>query len=333
MTRRVPLGTTGFDVHPLNLGGNVWGWTADRDTSFAVLDAYVAGGGNFLDTADGYSRWVDGHRGGESETVIGEWLSRRGRRDDLIITTKVFGHPDNPGLGGTSIKRACEASLRRLQTDHIDVYLAHHDDPEVPMEESLAAFDELITEGKVRAIGASNFSPDRLAQALETSAREGLAPYRLSQDHYNLMQRGYEATLRPVMEDHGLVETPYYALASGFLTGKYRPGVEADSARGGAAGRWLRGHASDYLDERGIRILAHLDEAASAHGCAVATVALAWLLAQPTVASVVASARALHQLPDLMAVADVTLTAEEIADLDAASAGLHATPGELPQDD
>jgi len=321
---------TGLHVHPLSLGGNVWGWTADEETSFAVLDAYVAAGGNYLDTADGYSRWVDGHVGGESETIIGRWLASRGNRDDLVITTKVFGHTEYPGLGGENIRRACEASLRRLQTDYLDVYLAHHDDPDVPMEETLAAFTDLVNEGKVRVIGASNFSAERLDQARRISADNGFAAYAVTQDHYNLMERGYEQRLRPVVERYGMVQTPYYALASGFLTGKYRPGgQDADTARGGAAGRWLRGHASDYLDGRGTAVLALLDDIAATHRCAVATVALSWLMAQPTIGAVVASARTVHQLPDLVAVADVTLSPEEVASLDAASAGVFRTPGEL----
>lgn len=329
MSIRTPLGSTGMTVHPLCLGGNVWGWTADEATSFAVLDAYVDAGGNYLDTADGYSRWVEGHIGGESETIIGRWLSSRGNREDLVITTKVFGHTHFRGLGGDNVRRACDASLQRLQTDYIDVYLAHHDDPDVPMEETLDAFTDLVKAGKVRAIGASNFSPERLERAVGLSDAEGFARYAVTQDHYNLMERGYETGLRPVVEESGLAETPYYALASGFLTGKYRPGSDGDSARGGAAGRWLRGHASDYLDARGRRVLETLDAVAGEHDCAVATIALAWLLAQPTIASVVASARALHQLPDLIAAADVILSPDELSALDEASEGTFRTPGEL----
>lgn len=318
---RLRLGSLGLEVFPLCLGGNVFGWTADHEASFRVLDQYREAGGNFLDTADGYSRWVPGHVGGESETMIGQWLASRGRRDEVVIATKVFGHPDFPGLGAQNIKAACEASLRRLQTDYLDIYYAHHDDPEVPMEETLAAFTELIEEGKIRSIGASNFAPQRLADARALSQRDGLAVYEFSQDHYNLMERGFENRQRSVLQEHGMTEVPYYALASGFLTGKYRAGQEADSARGGAAGRWLKGHCSDYLDARGNRVLSVLDEVAAAQGCAVATVALAWLAAQPTVGPVIASARKPEQLEDLVAVARLNLAPDELAALDRASQG------------
>lgn len=315
------IGSTQLETFPLCLGGNVFGWTADLQTSFRILDEYVDAGGNALDTADGYSRWVPGHIGGESETVIGKWLKSRGSRERIILGTKVFGHPEFKGLGGSNIKAACEASLRRLQTDYLDIYYAHHDDRDVPMEESLHAFTELIQEGKVRVIGASNFSPERLAEARSISAREGLAAYELSQDHYNLMERGFEHRLRPVLEDHGMTEMPYYGLASGFLTGKYRPGTEVDSARSGASGRWLKGHCSDYLDERGRRVLDTLDEVAAYNGCSVATVALSWLKAQQTVGSVIASARKPEQLSDLMAAATLDLSTDELAALAEASEG------------
>lgn len=318
-TVRKAVGTTGIQAFPLCLGGNVFGWTADEAASLRILDSYLDAGGNFLDTADGYSRWVPGHTGGESETIIGKWLSSRGNRDRVVVSTKVFGHPDHRGLGGATIKAACDASLKRLQTDYLDVYFAHHDDPDVPMEETLEAFTELIEQGKVRAIGASNFSADRLAQALELSERHGFASYAVAQDHYNLVERGYEETLRPVVERHGMAELPYYALASGFLTGKYRDGGTADSARGGAGGRWLRGHCSDYLDDRGRRVLAVLDDLAATYRCDVATVALAWLIAQPTVGAPIASARSVEQLPALVAAAELSLSAAELAELDAAS--------------
>lgn len=320
-SRFTPLGSTGIDVFPLCLGGNVFGWTADEEMSFRILDEYVDAGGNFLDTSDGYSRWVPGHTGGESETVIGAWLASRGNRERIILGTKVFGHPEYPGLGSANIKAACEASLRRLRTDYLDVYYAHHDDPDIPMEETLSAFTDLIREGKVRVIGASNFSPVRLAEARSVSTRDGLAAYGISQDHYNLMERDYENHLRGVLEEHGMTEAPYYALASGFLTGKYRPGQDADSARGGASGRWLKGHCSDYLDGRGQRVLGVLDEVAASHGCAVSTVALSWLKAQPTVGSVIASARKPEQLRDLVAAARVDLSAAELEALDLASRG------------
>lgn len=319
-TARVSLGDTGLSVHPLCLGGNVFGWTADRETSFRILDQYVSEGGNFFDTADGYSRWVPGHTGGESETIIGEWLRTRRDRDDLVISTKVFGHPDFKGLGGANITAACEASLRRLQTDHLDVYYAHHDDPDVPMEETLSAFSDLVTAGKVRVLGASNFSAERLREARQVSAHNSLSSYELAQDHYNLMERGFETGLRPVIEEYGMTQIPYYALASGFLSGKYRPGNEqAESGRGGAAGRWLGGHCSEYLDERGLAVLHELDELVVKYNASVASVALAWLSAQPTVGAVIASARTVDQLPALLGLTAVPLTEEEIQRLRTAS--------------
>lgn len=320
MPQRIKLSNTGLDVFPLCLGGNVFGWTADEKTSFEVLDAYVADGGNFLDTADGYSRWVEGHTGGESETIIGKWLASRGHRENVVISTKVFGHPDYQGLSAKNIRAACEASLRRLQTDYIDVYFAHHDDPDVEMAETLTAFSQLVDEGKVRALGASNFEPARLDQAIETSKQLGLHAYQVAQDRYNLVDRGYEDSLRPVIQKYGLAQLPYYALASGFLTGKYRnDGSTVDSARGGAAGRWLSGHCNDFLDDQGIRILELMDDLAARHQCEPATIALAWLRAQETIASPIASARAVHQLPPLIAVANVQLSQAEVQELDQAS--------------
>lgn len=317
---RIALGSTGIEVFPLCLGGNVFGWTADEPTSFEILDAYVAAGGNFIDTADGYSRWVPGHSGGESERIIGKWVASRKNRDSVVISTKVFGHPEFQGLGGDNIKRACDASLQRLQTDYLDVYYAHHEDPNVPQEETLAAFTDLIAAGKVRVIGASNFSADSFQSALDISQANGLAQYQVAQDHYNLMERGYETQLRPVLAAAGVTQMPYYALASGFLSGKYRPGNEqAESGRSGASGRWLKGHCSDYLDDRGLRVLSLLDELAATHHTEVATIALAWLIAQPTVGAAIASARLVEQLPALVQVADISLNAAEIAALSAAS--------------
>ncbi|MGV8880665.1 MAG: aldo/keto reductase [Rhodoglobus sp.] len=310
--------STNLRVHPLCLGGNVWGWTADAETSFAVLDAYFEGGGNFLDTADGYSRWVPGHSGGESEAIIGDWLSSRGVRDKVVVATKVFGHPEFPGLSAANIVAACDASLQRLKTDYIDVYYAHHDDPSVDLEETVAAFSGLVDAGKVRVVGASNFSAARLEESVRIAERDGLHRYRISQDHYNLMERGFESRLLPSLTRNGMTEVPYYGLASGFLSGKYRLGAEVDSARGGGPGQKVSG-VHKYLDERGLRILGVLDEVAAAHQCEVATVALAWLSIQPAVGAVSASARALHQLPALLAVADLTLSTEEVAALDQVS--------------
>jgi aryl-alcohol dehydrogenase-like predicted oxidoreductase len=314
MTSLRKLGSSDLEVFPLSLGGNVFGWTADEAQSFAVLDAYTAGGGNFVDTADGYSAWIAGHTGGESETIIGKWFAARGNRSDVVLATKVSTHPEYKGLSATNIKAAADASLRRLGTDYIDLYYTHFDDTSVPVEEIIGALDELVRAGKVREIAASNISAERLAESVEFSDREGLARYVALQPHYNLVSRDtYEGPLQEVASRTGLAAVPYYALASGFLTGKYRPGTTVDSARAGGAGKHLG-------TERGIRVLAALDEVAGAHGAEVATVALAWLAARPTVAAPIASARTVEQLPALLAVADLTLTDAELARLTEASA-------------
>ncbi|MFV8130521.1 aldo/keto reductase [Streptomyces syringium] len=304
-----------LSVHPLALGGNVFGWTADEAESFAVLDAYAAAGGNFIDTADVYSAWAPGNQGGESETVIGNWFASRGNRADIVLATKVgAGFPEPRGLSANVIKAGVEESLRRLRTDYIDLYYTHYDDPLVPVEEFITALDGLVKEGKVREIAASNITADRLAEALAFSDASGLAKYVAIQPHYNLVSRDtYEGDLADVAARHGLAAVPYYALASGFLTGKYRPGRTVDSARATGAGQHLE-------SERGRRVLAALDEVAAAHDAEVATVALAWLNAQPTVASPLASARTVEQLPALLAVADVTLTEAELKRLTEASA-------------
>ncbi|MDF9814264.1 aldo/keto reductase [Streptomyces sp. SPB162] len=308
------IGTSDLDVFPLALGGNVFGWTADEAQSFAVLDAYAAAGGNFVDTADGYSAWAPGNSGGESETLIGKWLASRGNRDAIVVATKVSSHPQFKGLRAANIRAAAEASLRRLGTDHIDLYYTHFDDPQVPVEEILGALDALVREGKVRHIAASNISPERLSASLAASEREGLPSYVALQQLYNLVERTeYEGAMAEVVASHGLSSVPYYALASGFLTGKYRAGVTVDSPRAGGAGKYL-------ATERGQRVLAALDEVAQAHDAEVPTVALAWLAAQPTVAAPIASARTVEQLPALLAVADLKLTAEELDQLTAASA-------------
>ncbi|MFF4409706.1 aldo/keto reductase [Streptomyces sp. NPDC001404] len=304
-----------LSVHPLALGGNVFGWTADEAQSFAVLDAYVGAGGNFIDTADVYSVWAPGNQGGESETIIGNWLAARGNRDDVVIATKVgAGIPEPRGLSADAIKSGVEDSLRRLRTDHIDLYYTHYDDLSVPVEEFLTALDALVKEGKVREIAASNITADRLAEALNFSEANGIAKYVAIQPHYNLVSRDtYEGELADVAAAHGLAAVPYYALASGFLTGKYRPGADVDSARAGKAAEHLE-------TERGPRVLAALDEIAAAHGAEIATVALAWLAAQPTVAAPLASARTVEQLPALLAVADLHLSEAEVARLTEASA-------------
>lgn len=301
-----------LNLFPLCLGGNVFGWTADRDASFAVLDAYAEAGGNFVDTADVYSEWVPGHTGGESETVLGDWMAARGNRDRMVVATKVGSLSSRLGLSAANIRRAAEDSLRRLRTDRIDLYWAHIDDAGTPLEETLGAFDDLIGEGKVRNIGASNHGAERLAEALAVSEREGLARYGVLQQHYNLVERGYEGALREVVRAEGLTSTPYFGLARGFLTGKYRPGVTVDSARAGAAAAYL-------TTERGPRVLEALDRVAADRGVAQATVALAWLAAQPTVATPIASARSVEQLRPLLAVAELKLGEDELALLDAAS--------------
>jgi len=315
MTSLRKLGSSDLEVFPLALGGNVFGWTADEATSFAVLDAYTAAGGNFVDTADSYSAWVDGNSGGESETIIGKWVAARGNRDEVVIATKVSQHPDFQGLSAANIKAAAEASLRRLGTDHIDLYYTHFDKTEIPVEEIIGALDELVKAGKVRAIGASNISAARLSESLAFSDREGLARYVALQPHYNLVSRDtYEGELQAVAARGGLAAVPYYALASGFLTGKYRPGASVDSPRAAAgAGKHLE-------SERGRKVLAALDDIAESHTVPVATVALAWLAAQPTVAAPIASARTVEQLPALLGVAELTLTEEELGRLTEASA-------------
>jgi aryl-alcohol dehydrogenase-like predicted oxidoreductase len=309
MTR---IATTDLDVFPLCLGGNVFGWTADEAASFAVLDAYADAGGNFVDTADSYSFWIPGHTGGESETIIGRWMASRGTRDDMVIATKVGMSPGIEGLADKTVRAAAEASLERLGTDRIDLYYAHRDDPATPVEETLAAFDDLVRAGKVRYVAASNFGASRLAEALAVSDREGLARYVALQPHYNLVERDdYEGELSDLCAREHLACVPYFGLAKGFLTGKYRPGAAVDSVR--AEG------ARAYLDERGVRVLDALDRIAAARGTAVAAVALGWLLAQPTVVAPIASARTPEQLAELLLVASLTLTADEVAALDIAA--------------
>lgn len=308
------IGTSDLEVFPLALGGNVFGWTADEETSFAVLDAYTAAGGNFVDTADSYSSWVEGNKGGESETIIGKWLKARGNRSDVVVATKVSQHPEYPGLTAANIKAAADASLRRLDTDYIDLYYTHFDKPEVPVEEIIGALDELVRAGKVRHIAASNISPERLRASLDFSDREGLARYVALQPHYNLVSRDtYEGPLQDLAAREGLAAVPYFALASGFLTGKYRPGTQVDSARAGSAAKHLE-------SERGQKVLTALDEIAAAHDAPVATVALAWLAGRPTVTAPIASARTVEQLPALLGVAELELTQEESERLTQASA-------------
>ncbi|WP_031466663.1 aldo/keto reductase [Sciscionella sediminilitoris] len=304
---------TDLDVFPLNLGGNVFGWTADREQSFAVLDAFLEAGGNFIDTADVYSAWADGNSGGESETVLGEWFESRGNRDRVILATKVGQLPDHRGLGKANIHAAVEDSLRRLRTDYIDLYYAHRDDEGSPQEETLSAFDELVRAGKVRYIAASNFTPERLNSALDISERDGLARYVALQPHYNLVERAeYESGLADIATERELAVFPYYALAAGFLTGKHR--------KSGTSGSQRRvDTASKYDDERGNRVLDALDEVAAEHGCTPTAIALAWLRAQPSITAPIASARNLEQLPELLRSTRITLTETQLDQLTKAS--------------
>ena len=307
------VGTTSLDVFPLCLGGNVFGWTADQKQSFAVLDAYAAAGGNFIDTADVYSAWVPGHTGGESETILGRWMADRGNRDRMIIATKVGMLSDLRGLSAKTIRAAAEGSLRRLRTDRIDLYYAHVDDAATPPEETLRAFDALVREGKVRYIAASNHTAPRLSEALAVSKRLGLARYVALQPHYNLVHRAeYEDGLDALCAREGLACFPYYALASGFLAGKYRPGATVESARASKA--------ATYLDDKGLRILAELDAIAAERRTTVAAVSLAWLRARPAVVAPIASARTPEQLADLLPLVSMRLTDDEVTRLNHASA-------------
>ena len=308
------IGSSDLDVFPLGLGGNTFGWTSDKETSFAVLDAYIAGGGNSIDTADSYSAWVPGHVGGESETIIGEWTAARGNRDSVIIATKVFSHPRFRGLSAKNVAAAADASLARLRTDRIDLYYAHRDDPDVPVAEAAGAFHELQLAGKIRYVGLSNYTAPRLREWFAVAAAEGFAPPVAIQLHYNLMERtAYETTLAPVAAELGLGVLPYYALASGFLAGKYRSAADhAGAARQRGAAR--------YLTPTGLAVLAALDAVAADRGVEPATVALAWLRARPQVAAPLASARTVDQLPALLASAGLDLSSDETEILDKASA-------------
>lgn len=305
----VSLGRTDLDVFPICLGGNVFGWSADEPQSRAVLDAYAEAGGNFIDTANSY---LIEH--GRSETIIGRWMKDRGNRDRIVLATKVGGgrDPRYRNLRAETIRSEALASLERLQTGHIDLYYAHVDDQETPLEESLRAFDALVTDGVVRHIAASNYSPERLTAALELQRELGLAEFTALQPHYNLVERDFERTLAPVAAARDLAVLPYYALASGFLTGKYRPGGQAvESVRAQAAGR--------YLAAGGAAALEALDQVAAAHQTTVAAVALAWLLTRPTVTAPIASARTIGQLEEILPAVKLELTPEEAALLSAAT--------------
>lgn len=308
------LGRSPLQVAPLAFGGNVFGWSADEARSFELLDAFVDHGFNLIDTADAYSAWVPGNEGGESEAIIGRWLKKSGKRDKVVIATKVAKWKRYPGLSPTNIREAVEDSLRRLQVDCIDLYQAHEDDPKVPLEETLRTFDELVKAGKVRVIGASNYDAARFADALKTSETKHLARYESMQPEYNLMDRkGFEDGLQPlcVKEDVGVIS--YYSLASGFLSGKYRS--EADLQKSAARAPKVKG----YLNERGMRVLAALDQVAEAHGATPAQVSLAWVMAQPSIAAAIASATTVEQLTDLAASASLRLSEDQLAALNRAS--------------
>jgi len=309
------LGNSGLEVAPLAFGGNVFGWTADEPASFALLDAFVAAGFNLIDTADVYSRWVEGHSGGESETIIGKWLKRSGNRSRVVIATKVGKEmgPNSKGLSKSYILQAVEDSLLRLQTDFIDLYQSHADDPDTPLEETLEAYDLLIRQGKVRAIGASNYSARRLAQALEVSEKTGYPRYECLQPLFNLYDRvDYEKEIEPLCRDNGLAVISYFSLASGFLTGKYRSKEDlSKSARGDMVKK--------YFNARGLRIIDALDTVAQQHHLTPAKVALAWLIAHPSITAPIASATNLEQLNELIEATTIELDASAIDLLNQAS--------------
>lgn len=308
----VAIGSSDLDVPPLVLGGNVFGWTVDAAGSEAVLDRWLDAGAGMVDSADAYSAWVDGNDGGESETVLGEWMARRGVRDQVTVATKVGMLPTRPGLHPDNVRAACEDSLRRLGVETIDLYWAHLDDDAVPQEDYVGAFDALVREGKVRALGASNFTAERFSSALALQREGGLAEFVALQPPYNLVaRRKYEAELAETVVREGVAGLPYSGLASGFLSGKYRPGVEVESVRSGSAAK--------YLERGGTAVLEVLDDVAADRSTTVAAVALSWLRARPGVAAPIASARTPEQLEDLLPVLDLELTADEVDRLTAAS--------------
>jgi hypothetical protein len=307
----ITIPETDLVVHPLCLGSNIFGSNADESQSQAVMDAYFAHGGNFIDTADMYNQWVEGHIGGESETIIGSWMKARGNRDAMVIATKVSKMDSRPGLSAKNIFAACEDSLNRLQTDYIDLYYSHDDDSTVSLDETLGAYAQLIAEGKVRYIAASNFSPARLRESIKFSEDNNLPAYVAVQDLYNLVDRaGYESEMAQTVASLGISNIPFYGIARGFLSGKYRPGVtEVDSKR--AAG------AREYATDKNFAVLAAMDEIARAHNASLSAIALAWLRAQPTVSVPIASARTVEQLNELVHV--IELTEHEVEILNAIS--------------
>ena len=304
----ITIPRTELSIYPLSLGGNVFGWTATKEESFKVLDRFVDLGGNFIDTADVYSAWKEGNSGGESESIIGEWMANRGNRSKMVIATKVAKLPTKPGLSPANIASAVEDSLRRLRTDYIDLYYAHEDDEKVSQEEYLTTFDQLVREGKVRYLGASNFSAERLKSATQISSDGNLASFIALQNQYNILERDeYERSIIPTLEDLGISSIPYFGLARGFLTGKYREGVKVDSAR--AKG------VETYQNERGWSIIDRLERIAKAKSTTISAVALAWLRAQPTVLAPIASARTVEQLEEITPL--VGLSDYELAELSA----------------
>ncbi len=309
------LGQSSLEVAPITFGCNVFGWTADEKTSFALLDAWVDAGFNFLDTADVYSRWHTGNSGGESETIIGKWLKARGNRDKIVLATKlgIEMGPDKKGLSRAYMQTAVEASLRRLQTDYIDLYQSHRDDPETPIEETLSAYAELIKAGKVREIGASNFTADRLGESLKVSAAKGLPRYQSLQPQYNLMERAaFEGPLEDLCLAEKIGVIGYYSLASGFLTGKYRSKADIEGrARGPGVAK--------YLTDFGLGVIKALDEVAARYEAKPGQIALAWLIARPSVTAPIASATSLEQVAELVEAAEIELDADSIAMIDAAS--------------
>lgn len=307
------IGNSDLDILPLSLGGNVFGWTADRDTSFAVLDAFRDGGGDFIDTADGYSAWVDGNSGGESETLIGEWLASR-KPADIVVATKVSTHPDFRGLSASTVRAAAEASLRRLGVDTIDLYYAHFDDADTPLAETVGAFADLVTDGLVRHVAVSNYSAARIREWISLAEEAGAARPVAVQPHYNLVHRAeVEAEIVPVAQEFGLSLVPYSALASGFLTGKYRtPDATGSSPRAGSAAR--------LATPRGLAVIEALEEIGAAHDASIASTALAWLRSQPAVAAPIASASRVEQVDDLLVSARLELSSDEIAHLSEVSA-------------
>jgi aryl-alcohol dehydrogenase-like predicted oxidoreductase len=314
LVQKRSLGKSPLSIAPLAFGGNVFGWSADEKRSFELLDAFVDAGFNLIDTADVYSAWVPGNRGGDSETIIGKWLRQSGKRDQVVIATKVGKWNEQPGLSPRNIQLAIEGSLKRLQTDHIDLYQAHKDDASVPLHETLAAFGRLIEAGKVRVIGASNYNADRLAEALKVSRENHLPRYESLQPEYNLADRsGYEQSLEPLIRAENIGVISYYSLASGFLSGKYRS--EADLGKSAARGSAVK----NYLNPRGTRILGALDAVAAEHRATPAQVALAWLMARPGITAPIASATSVKQLRELFGAAQLTLGDNEIAQLNAAS--------------